>query len=358
MTLKKLILLISFLIVSVSANAIDYGGNLSGYLFYTAFSDHSFHNDRKVVAINMDADIANTAIRAQVAGLDSSTFVRRLVLEQAISVYNTDIIYQIGRFGRVDSFYNGVLESPGDYQMAILPFAGYSYRMYNGSFTTMDGHNLILKKKLDNVLITTRMAIGRGVIDEKSLQMEAFKRYDRNIDMSSSNDNTDLSIKLENADWSFYVAKHKYVSHQTSNSTSPIYQYYVSVYNVATYDLFKYGIQYDNKIWFARTEVTEGITYTYSKNNNVTSFQESLDYNVVAGKYIDNSIIYLGYSLGHNISKDAHNIDRFIGITNNYKRITTSVEYHYGKGVGWVKYGSPETLTKWNTLIGSISYSF
>ena len=358
MILKKLILLISFLIISVSANAIDYGGNLSGYLFYTAFSDHNFHSDRKVIAVNMDADIANTAIRAQVAGLDSSTFVRRLVLEQALSVYNIDIIYQIGRFGRVDSFYNGVLDSPGDYQMAILPFAGYSYRMYNGSFTTMDGHNLVLKKKLDNLLITTRAAIGRGVIDEKSLQLEAFKRYDSNIDMSSGNDNTDLSIKVESADWSFYVAKHKYISHQSTSSLSPIYQYYVNNYATATYDLLKYGIQYDNKSWFARTEVTEGSTHTYNRKNIATSFQESLDYNVVVGKYLDNNVIYTGYSLGHNITRDAHNIDRFIGFTNNYKRITTSIEYHCGKGVGWVKYGITENLVRWNTLIGSVSYSF
>lgn len=358
MILKRLILLISILI-STTAIAIDYGANISGYIFYTTFSDTTFHNNRKVVAINMDADIANTAIRAQVAGLDSSSNIRRLVLEQSMSLYGTDIIYQIGRFGRVDSFYNGVLDSPGDYQMAILPFAGYSYRMYNGSFTTMDGHNLIVKRKLlDNVLVTGRAALGRGVIDEESLQQEAFHRYDPNIHMRSNNDNTDLSLKLESADWSVYLAKHKYISHQSTNSPYYLYKYYVNTYNIATYDLNKYGIQYDNKSWYIRSEITQGNTNTITSSKQISSSQKSIDYNIVSGKYFYNNTIYAGYSNGHNLTKEVHNYDRFIGFTNNYKRFTTSIEYHKGRGAGWVKYGVREGLVSWDTLVASISYSF
>lgn len=346
-----------FCLAVMSGMSFADGISVTGYAFNTTFADNDFHKNRNILAVNVDADYSNFAIRTQLATFDAEETIRRGVLEYAAPVFGNDTIVQVGRFSRVDSFYNGVLDAPGNYQMAILPFAGYSYRMYNGSFTAMDGINLITNTKVKTTLITTRLAYGTPVVNQESLQKEAFRKYDENINMKGTHDNWDASIKLEHGNYSAYISKHFYQTKLSTTSTLLPYKIAERKFHNNEYDLSKFGIQYDNKKMFLRTELTKGHTTIRDANKRMTAEVKAFDYNIVSGCYINDFVLYAGYSHGDNKTRNTINEDTFLGATYNFKNLVVSAEYHKVHGNVWVKYATTP-INRWYTWIISTTYSF
>lgn len=356
----KLILLSSLFICSI-ANANEIGFNYSGYVYNTTFSDSGMHNSRTVMAINLDTDYSNYAIRTQIANVNSDFKLRRLVAEVSLPVASsTDVTYQIGRFGRVDSFYNSVLDSPSSYQMAILPFGGYSYRMFNGSFVLMDGQQMIIKQRTANgSMVSFRAAYGKMVIDEQSeLQKEAIRTYINDIEMVPINGSYDLGLHYETRNWHAYIARQYFKSSQKALSNSKITQRLVDYFNNSEYTLDRYGIKYSNNAYYVQIESTHGKSFSYSANDNIIASINAYDYNYVLGYRMGDGSVYIGQSYGVNKTANSTNFDKFIGGTYNYDKLTMSLEYHIGEGRGWVKHDNPNSNYDWKTFILSTTLKF
>lgn len=356
--LEKLVSLISILILSGNLMAEEAGVNFSGFLYNTTFSDNKFHDNRNIVAVNADIDYYNFAVRTQISNTPDP--IRRAVIEYAGPISEkTDFVYQIGRFSRIDSFSNTVLDSPASSQMAILPFAGYSYRMINGDFALMDGHQIQVSGRTPwDHLIRIKGSYGKGVVTEQDdLQKESIKRYDPNILLQSGSSNYDMSIHYETENTHSYIAQNHYQVLVNTNSKLPKYQFITFFNHEVEYIVTRYGFKYDNKKWFARTELILGNTESYSKTGSTTATSKSRDYNIVSGIYLDNYVIYSGYSNGKNLTGGNQNTDHFVGITYNYNSVlTTSVEYHRGRGNSWMKYDS--TSDSWNSFVISTTLKF
>lgn len=356
----KLILLSSALI-SFIANANEIGFNYSGYVYNTTFSDSAMHNSRNVLALNLDADYSNFAIRTQLANVNSDFKLRRLVGEAAFPVTSSiDVAYQIGRFGRVDSFYNGVLDSPSSYQMAILPFGGYSYRMFNGSFVLMDGQQVIIKQRVDaGSIISFRAAYGKMVIDEQSeLQKEAIRTYINDIEMVPTTGSYDLGLHYETRRWHAYTARQYFKSSQKALSNSKQIQRLIDYFNNSEYTLDRYGIKYTNNTYYVQVESTHGKSFSYSANDTIIASINAYDYNYVFGYYVGDGVIYVGQSYGANKTSNTTNNDKFVGATYNHEKMTVSLEYHVGEGRGWVKHDNPNDVYDWKTLVLSTTLKF
>lgn len=353
------VLLISLSSVAF-ANEIpeDPNFSVSGYAFNTTFQDTHFHENRSVVAVNLDADYKQFAFRTQITSADPT--IRRAVIEYSVPLgTNTEFVYQYGRFGRIDSFFNGVLDSPASFQMAILPFAGYSYRMYNGSFTLMDGHHVVLRNHYGDNLITFRGAYGKTVINsQEDLQKEAFHRYDKDFNLVSRDNNYDLGLHWESKSWHVYTALNKYSVGNTTSSRHPVKQAIYKNFNQVEYTVNRTGIQYDNQCYFVRTEYTEGATRVRSIVGKETGKTDAHDHNIVIGKYIGNFVAYGGISRGFNETAKTNNKDDFVGVTYTKPRYSVSLEYHKGVGDGWTRYENTINDYRWGTFVVSTTVKF
>ena len=361
--LKKFVLLISLIIspLVVIASEDEIWFNYSGFVYNTTFSDNTFHNNRNVVALNADIDYMNVAFRTQVSIHDSLP-IRRAVFEFSnIISEKVEYVYQIGRFSRVNSFYNAVLNPPADYQMAMLPLAGYSYRMFNGSFVLMDGHNFMTTYKMDNGnLIRARIATGRGVInDQENVQREVIGKYDQNLRVETDRNNYDYGLHYDTKEWSLFWSRNDYSTNIGTNSNLKPYKQFEYFYNGAEYHLEKFGVRYDNQKWVISGEYGKGVTKSFSKADLKTSQSMSEDYHIIIGNRItENIYLYSGYSVGFNHTSKTKNFDSFIGTTYNFSPFVMSFEYHSGKGRGWVKYSDTSSEKTWNSWVISTSYRF
>lgn len=342
--------------MSFNANAIE--TNFSGFLFNTSFSDSNFHENRTSLVLNADAYYSGLALRTQLSSEYKQP--RRATIEYSFPLSSTEIVYQIGRFGRTNTFYNSILDSPASFQMAMLPLAGYSYRMYNGAFVLMDGQQILLRRTYDSFSVSGRVSSGKMVIeDQEELQMEAFKRYDPEIRMKSTDDNYDIGLQLETENIKTYVSRNKFNAKLKTDSTHPLKKYIAANFNDSTYIIDKFGIQYDNKKYFGRYEFSRGNTLVKSDKGKDVSESDSKDWNTVIGMNIrEDDSVYIGYSNGRNMTRRATYEDTFVGYTLNYKRLTTSIEYHRGRGEGWMRYKTESGSKSWNSWVISTTLKF
>lgn len=360
MSVKSLLLAKVFTLViglvSLPALAGEPNYSINGFLYNTSFSQTSFHEPRTVLAVNFDADYGPLAFRAQAGTYDET--VRRAVVEYSTNIGEvSDITYQAGRFARVDSFFNGIVDTPASSQMAMLPLAGYSYRMFNGAFVLMDGQQIVTTTRHDDIRYSFRAATGHMVIpSQKDIQLEAIHKTDSQLDMVNRKQSYDLGFHIETQNWHWYVARNYYTLNLETDAKDRLHKYIVSKYAEFDYTLDRAGVRYDNKKWFISTEQGNGRTFALSSKNVDTGKLIAEDMNVVTGIYYNNTVFYTGYSEGRNRTAGTKNTDSFIGITQNYKRTTISLDYHNGNGIGWSKYvnGSPN----WSSFVASITYRF
>lgn len=356
----RLISLISILLLCANAYSNEIGLNVSGFVYNTTFSDNRFHDNRTIAAVNVDADYEKFAIRTQLASTENA--LRRAVFEYSLPVHEkTEVIYQAGRFNRIDSFSNNALDAPASSQMAILPLAGYSYRMINGDFALMDGQQLIVSNRTNwGHLVWLRAAYGYGVIDyQENLQKEAFRRYDPNLEIRSKSNNFDAAFHYETANTNWYIARNQYSFSVNSLSDNFIYRMISAKLHNGEYCLNRYGFKYDDHSWIFRTELTQGFVTFASDQGVVEARNKAEDVNYVVGKYIGPTIVYIGHSRGENKTASTANVDTFIGVTYNYKSFfTTSLEYHDGDGRSWMKYSTDSQNGKWNAFVISTTFRF
>lgn len=356
----RLILLISLLVPCVTLADSHLDTKASGFLYNTTWEDKDLHDNRTVLGVNLSAEYKNFAVRTQLANTDEP--IRRLTLEysQPIVDSSTEGTIRVGRFGRVESFYSNVLDTPSSWQMAVLPFAGYSYRMFNGSFVLLDGVQGEVKHKFSSSILTLKASRGKMVIDnQKDLQREAFGRYSKDFEMEPENGVYDFSARYDTKYVKTYIARQVYRAKLEANNRTPLNNFIAARFRDSEYILDRFGVRVDYKDYFVSTELSLGDSSVTSDNGRKVAETDAIDKNFVVGKYFNNLSIYGGHSIGENRSAGHTNRDSFLGGTYNWDNVTVSLAKHNGKGKGWAKY-STSSLGEysWNSWVLSTTIRF
>lgn len=364
---KHLILLIS-LLVSISAHAID-NLQVGGFIYATEFSQNDWYNGRNILAVNLDYDIDNFAVRTQVQSYNEQ-HIRRLVLEYATPVIsNVEFITQVGRFSRVDALFNGVTDSPASYQMSMMPNAGYSYRMFNGSFVIMNGATFQTSWRNSEYLIKGRYSVGKADIpSQEDLATESFKRQDLkgiNAVKFTPELSEDIGLILDTEHFHAFASRYNYKFEINNTGSGIIGRTAATMFHTIHYRIDRGGIRYDNRQYWLHQEWFHDYTWTRDArrmhiNNQVGNNVGSIS---IVGYYLTDAWrVYAGKSHGRGKLGNAHNVDEFLGVTWNIHPYTVSLESHRGEGFAWRKYDAPyvrlPNVPQIDSLVLSMTYVF
>lgn len=354
--LKHLLLSISILFASTAL--AESNTEFSGFAYTTQFGDAKWQESKSIVAMNVDHMHDWFDFRAQVSTYESSP-VRRLTIGSTFSVSTrSHATVQLGRMSRVNSFFDNVVDTPAASGMALLPMAGYSYRMFQGAFVLADGIKADYALAFNDHMITTHYTHGYMVIpDQKEFKLEVLKKNVDGITLEPMIGDT-VELHHEYKSIHTYVSRSRYAATTTLQGTSTLAKYYYANANIAKYDLDKIGVKYDDSLFFVMLEYTTGYSATYSTVGVRTAKTDAWDQATVLGLYIDNGwFVYTGESIGTNLTAKTNAIDRFTGLTKRSGKVTLSAAYHEGRGQGWMRY---EALTpyEWKSLVTSLTVQF
>jgi hypothetical protein len=368
--MKKLLLtILAFVSVqaqAVTSDLIPANMAINGFIYNTTCADKDWQNDRTVGALNLDYFTGNFAARTQLSTY-SDQHIRRAVLEYSHPIgSNVEMVYQVGRFTRLESFYEGITDNPGNYKQALLPMSGYSYRMFNGAFVIMDGYQGQATFKLPNdYLLKARYSAGKMTIpNQPDIQREAFRQVVPNLSIDSTDANYDWALALESIKYKWYISRNRYHMDVNSATTTGLSNTVSNNFNQIDYKVDKAGVRYDDQSYVGQLEWLHDITEIVNKSRSrVTSNNNAVGYNYLVGKYIgDQWLAYAGRSYGRNKVAKSNNQDNYLGVTWSKGAWTVSGEYHWGHGFAWRKYDAPfvaaPNIPEWKSVVASVTYRF
>jgi hypothetical protein len=331
---------------------------ISGFAYNTTFGDQHWQQSRSVVAANFDYTTNVVDVRGQFSTYENEP-IRRLTIGRTFNSYKDGhISIRAGRFSRVDSFFNNVVDTPAASGMDILPMAGYNYRMFQGSFTIMDGIKVDTYNHFGDHALSLHYSKGMMVIpDQKEYQNEVLHKVYPGISLDSMVGDT-IEFHHEWHNWHSYVSKTLYgaTSERLANDTTS--HYVATNAHQADYTLRKAGVKYENDLGFVMVERSEGNTETYSITGNTTAIGVAYDTSKTLGWYfMDTWTAYVGQSYGENVTSKTEAKDGFIGVTKRVGRLTVSTAFHEGKGQGWMRYEANSPY-EWQSYVISTTYQF
>ena len=357
--LRCCVLLIS-LLLSISSHAENVELRLSGFVTGTAFSQSDWYDNTKNIAVNVDATYEDLAIRGQI-GEPYDNIIRRLVFEKSLWIKEQqEVTIQFGRFPRLDSFYNGVTDSPGTSGMAMLPLGEYNRRMVqNRTFNTVDGINAIYTIRLKSGILKLHGDYGSLPIEEPCLtQNETTKKPCRlGYQFLGDTGNYDVGASYEIGKWT-YLGSMSSMRLRTElldpkDKTSVALS---TAANRVSFDLTRVGVKYTAKKWWAQSELLFTDFKLAKKDQDFTSVTTSENLYLLGGyNWTDQFNSYIEYSYSK-ANTGGMALDRVIGSTYVLNNTTLSLEYHNGTGLAWKKYFS-ETPT-WDSWVFSFTQRF
>lgn len=356
--LKKLILLINLIYTPiVLANSTT---EMSGFAYRTNFGDDKWQQSKSVIAINVDHMHELFNVRAQISSYENSP-IRRLTIGKTFRLFDVEKSHttiQVGRVSRINSFFDNVIDTPATTNMAILPMAGYSYRMFQGAFVLVDGFKIDQTIIIDNHMFTMHYTYGDMFIpNQKEFKLEVLKKDISGITLESQIGNT-VELHHEYDCWHTYISKSKYSSSTTLQDSNATAKYYYNNANITKYDLDKVGIMFDNDNYFGMIEYTVGYSAAYSINDVRTAKSDAWDQSTVIGVYLNDGLfLYTGESIGRNLTAKRDAVERFTGVTKKNNNATLSIAYHEGSGQGWMRYEALGPY-EWKSLVTSLTVQF
>jgi hypothetical protein len=331
-------------------------------MYYTWIQDQDFHENESRLAINADITHDNgIAFRTQLTTQDQQP--RRAVIEYNKHINeNCSVTTQVGRFIRLDGFYNNVTDSPSSSGMSFLPLATYNRRMNTGTFTLMDGGNVTLYKRKDDMLIETGVRYGRAFIEtDEQVQMEALGRTIPNLEIDNQFNNYDWYARLTKDKQTYLLSYNHYSIYTKSNSpTDPISNFISNSAKNVIYDTVKFGAANRWDDFELSGEFHWGKTVTEDVKGKETFKKIARNIYVKAAYDIgDEWNVYLLQSLGE-AGDESKAQDSVIGVTRDDGVWMLNLEYHKGwnSRSAWMKYNSPDDKRDWNTLVASVVRRF
>ena len=354
--------------------------DFSGFVYGTWFEDGDWNRGKTAVAVNLDVTTNNFRFNTQV-GTDENGGdhpLRRIFLEYSYPKRGTDSdtdnvhSVTVGRFTRLDSFYNNATDNPGSVGMAVLPFAGYNYRYQDGTFTSIDGIQYRLQHKTDgDDLITAKASWGRMYIDDEekiNRHLNGGKSVSRGIEYTGGDGTWDAAVHYETDHWHVFYARTVYKMDVVAKPTATFMERIrVNIAKEFDYTNDRLGIRYRCNTYFVQGEFLQGITRTYSNTNVETTRLTARDGYMLAGLYINDYVtVYAGHSRGRSVQevkyvKPSYSFvnradDSWVGISYEYGKYAAALDWHTGEGQSWAKIGSD--TEEWKSLIASFTYRF
>lgn len=332
-------------------------------MYATMFSDNDWYDNEYRAAANLDISDNHFAVRGQVT--TSGAQPRRLIVEYSKPVTtDTAARIQLGRFVRLDGFYNNVTDSPSSSGMSTLPLATYNRRMNTGTFTIMDGIQGCGTTRLNNGLLEYGVRFGKVFIeDEDELQKEAFGSVvTRNLGIVKNYNNRDATIRYTTGNNIFLMSYNRYRVETKANSDTDFLAQYISTSaHSIIYDTIKVGALSKWANLELSSEYHYGKTTTYDKLGVETTRKDAHNIYVKTAYDIgDNWNVYALASRGMLESFPSWARDVAVGITWDNGKWMTNLEYHKGNTShgGWVKYDAPSDKLGWNSWVASVVRRF
>lgn len=340
--------------------------NTSGFASYTWISQPDFHPSIGIVAVNGAVHYKNFSLKAQVANRPEP--LRRAALEYHAALPGLSYAVQIGRVPRLSTLYSDVFGNPDEWDMAILPLAGYNRRMVHSlSFNVIDGAKLITDFKLGGVGIRASGAFGYGVQEGCEWQLEAASlgTCEPAWQLDPVGDNLNLSLEARiNARWTLLTSFDRVHARATLNDpTNRAAGLLVNnIAQEAAYTYWRTGVRYSAEWGYVLVEHGENRTYflqDLSPMGRAVGWRlqaTSADDYLAAGYYLSDELTaFAGYSRGEKRGVSYINEDTFVGLAYRIGAWAATVEHHRGHG-GWVRHGS--TAYQWEPLVASLTYSW
>lgn len=357
----KLIAVLITLMLPGATYAGNIDTNISGFITGTAFSDSNWQPSSYSAATNVDIFYNDWAIRGQLA-IPYEQPIRRLVVEKSFWLgHRQELLLQVGRFPRIDSFYNGITDTPGTAGMAMLPLGKYNYRLNdNRTFNTINGIQAIYSVKTDIGHFQIHGDYGKMEVEKQcDIQAEATKLPCRaGYNIKGENGNYDYGLTFSHGPWTALVSKGKiFAGTELLNKKDRVSVGLTTIAEHMSYDATKIGLSYNDPGWWLQTELMENKFNLAAKNKELVNVQTSVNLYVLGGIYwSDKFSSYAVYSHGKSSSSNGGALDRAIGSTYTDKSTTYSLEYHQGQGKAWEKYFAPNN--SWNSWVISVTKSF
>lgn len=370
--MKKISLLFLLLITAVSASGqdskhysplsdIEY--NLSGFVTATAFSDKTWFDNTKNVALNYDLQYQDWIVHTQLAE-PYKNIIRRFTIEKNFSNDHNDseVSVQVGRFPRLQSFYNNILDDPGSIGFAMIPLGEFSRRVIlNRSFNSLDGIKISHTMHYNKGIVKIVSDHGIPSVEEQCLTQNEISKSQCTPDYSigGKGGNYDLGITYDDSNLMLtgFVGSIKMNISQNTTSTNTT----KLIYNIdeINYDYIKTGIKYSQPKWWVQSELSF-IDFKVIDYN--TQYKKTLDlrqwknYYVLGGyNWTEDFNTYISFS-NSTSNKNIVNNDKLIGATLTKNNSIVSLEYHKGKGYSWKQYFA--TDEKWNSWVLSFTQRF
>ncbi len=358
---KSLTSLLALLLAqNVLADDTGIETSLTGFVTGTAFSDKDWHTAAYTAALNFDVTKGFWAVRGQIAEPYAQP-IRRLVAERSIFVaQGNEVLVQVGRFPRIDSFYNNVTDTPASAEMAILPLAVYNRRIVkNRTFNSLDGAQIIYTIQTLGI-VRLHADYGKMTVENQcETQIEASKlpcRTGYRIDGIRGNYDYGVTYEINNFTLLAYRGdiRAKTVLLNPKDITSVVLSTKASSID---YDTVKFGARYDyHHKWWVQTEMMHNDFSLALPGKPFVSGQRSVNRYVLVGACAtDQFCSYASYNHGKNTTGGKAR-DLVVGSTYTYNTLTTSLEYHRGSGRSWEKYFAP--AADWSSWVLSITKGF
>ena len=360
---QKLKSLISIFVMGCSTqmmgcNVAEASTEVSGFAYATMFGDDHWQKDRYAVAMNVDYMTDVVDIRGQVSSYENAP-VRRLTIGRTFNTYKDgSMTIRAGRFSRVDSFFDNVVDAPASSGVAMLPLAGYNYRMFQGAFTLMDGVKLDAQQHFGDHMISAHYSKGYMVVpDQLEYQREVLRGVYQGIHLASNSGDT-LELHHEYGNFHTYVSKSLYSASTSLLANDATSKYVAKNAHEADYTLRKAGARYDGDKFFVMVEHAEGNTETYSITGVTKARGFAIDRSKMIGIYLpERWTVYGGHSHGENVTAKTDARDGYIGFTKRFDKLTISADYHEGRGQGWMRYEASKPY-EWKSTVVSTTYQF
>jgi hypothetical protein len=336
---------------------------VSGYAYTTQFQDNDWYDDRTRMAINLDYMYNHWAVRAQIS-TDPSDALKRLFIERNDLIGSVESTIRVGRVARYESFYSS-LDTPGGTGMAMLPNSGYAYRLLDGVLASIDGIQLEGVKHFADTRVAVKYSYGKMVIpDQANIGKEVFHdNWNSNIRITSI-PVYNIGVHIDSGNWDGYYSFGTF-SGRSHDDTPANAHWMTKIKNKMVTDFIheyrynqdKIGLRYDNKSYWVQSEIINSLTYADSTTEKNVYFRHANDVNVIIGKHCnENWDAYIGHSNGRNFTDETQNKESFIGVTYSTGPWVSSLQYNRGNGQAWHKYDSD--ITRWTSLLSSITYNF
>ena len=338
--------------------------SITGFTTVTAFSQNHFYDNTAAVALNLDLTYSDYAVRTQFSADTDVTRLSRFTLEKSINVdSNKELLIKVGRFPRLVSFYNNLTDSPGTYDVAMIPLGVYTRRLLKSqAFNAIDGVSVLYTlsdPEINNKILKFYLNYGQVPLDNQCTVQQEY-RYDKCLPgykFKSDSHDYDVGVSYEINDLTL-IASNTNVQFKTEliNPKDPVSNFLVKRTNRLIANVTKVGFKYDKEKYLLQGEYSY---HNYSVNNSlqgtISIHKENTSYILAEYKWRPNFSTNIQYSYGSSPYLGQYN-DRAIGFTYIIDNATISLEYHKGYGVEWKKYLAETPY--WNSLVITASYTF